>query len=361
MATAKIGFVLISNSHSPLPSTRISVLNMFPYLRSANFEPHIVFEPEGFEATPDVTSLFPRLVSEGFHVVYFQRVHGTSVVELARQLSAAGVKTVFGVCDIINAEMAEVTDLTLVVTEYLKNLYPSNLQSKIHVVHDGIERPELFKTNRRMDRGSTLRPLRAVLVSSSHLGWLPIIGSPPSWLKVDIVGHYPQGLQRWREARWKLANMPSVDDRRNFIRFLLNPRINCHQWNADGVYDNLLRADIGIIPIDTLSGNDTCQNSPLWKRKSENRLTMKMSIGLPVVATPIPAYEAIIDTGKNGFLVNSPEQWCETLVALRDPELRLNVGRGARESVETRFSMQEQANRLTVLLNRVNIGPSKVE
>src|SRR5437870_4093220 len=35
MTPVKIGFVLLSNSRNPLPSTRIAALNMVPFLRAA--------------------------------------------------------------------------------------------------------------------------------------------------------------------------------------------------------------------------------------------------------------------------------------------------------------------------------------
>ena len=353
MGLVKIAFVVISNSKQPLPSTRITVLNMLPFLREAKYDPWIVFEPDVCEATPDVSHLLPRLVTQGFQVVYFQRVHGPHVVELARQLSSVGIRTIFGVCDIVNAAMAEVTDATIVVTEYLKSLYPRELHSKIHVVHDGIERPDVYKMQRRKDAGSRLRPLRAVLVLSSHLKKLPILGSPPSWLNIDVVGLYPNGLQRLREARWKLMSMERPRDRHEFIRFLLNPRIRCHRWDQTGVYQIMRRADIGIIPIETSPAHEIDSFPPLWKVKSENRLTMKMSVGLPVIATPIPSYEAVVEQGKNAFLASSQRAWADYLDALRDPKLRSDIGEAARKSVLSRYSMEEQARRLIAVMNGV--------
>jgi hypothetical protein len=191
MTLVKIGFVLLSNSRHPIPSTRITVLNMLPFLRAANFDPHIVFEPEHGTENPDVTDLAPRLLAENFRIIFFQKVHGSSVEKLARQLSAAGVKTVYSVCDLVDAAMAMATDITIVVTDYLKSLYSLVLQPKIRVVHDGIEHPELYKSNQSTHWGSRVRPLRAVLVTSANLDRLPIISTPPDWIAVSILGHYP--------------------------------------------------------------------------------------------------------------------------------------------------------------------------
>lgn len=51
----RIGFVLLSNSACPLPSTRIAVLNLFPLLRAAGYDPEIVFEPADATETPDLS------------------------------------------------------------------------------------------------------------------------------------------------------------------------------------------------------------------------------------------------------------------------------------------------------------------
>lgn len=349
MTPVKIGFVLMSNVRSPMPSTRIAVLNMFPYLRSANFDPHIVFEPEQSTETPDVSSLSSRLVAEGFQIVYFQKVHGPSVVTLVQELLAAGIRTVFGVCDLVNIPMATATDVTIVISDYLKNLYPKELQAKIRVVHDGIEHPEIYKTSWRPDRGSAKNPLRAVLVTSAGLDRVPVIGTPPEWLEVVIVGRYAprnQLLQRLRETRWKLAAKKGIREQISYFRFLANRRIRCHAWDPVTVYQKMMNADIGIIPIDTQPEHELGQIPPGWKVKSENRLTMKMCVGLPVIATPIPAYEPLVVQDENGYLAVSSQDWADCLETLRDPEVRRAVGERARESVLVRYSMQEQARLL---------------
>ena len=78
-------------------------------------------------------------------------MHGESVLPLARDFRTFalshfrtfGIKTVLGVCDLVDLAMAEATDATATIIDYFKSLYHEQLQSKIFVVHDGIEHPEL--------------------------------------------------------------------------------------------------------------------------------------------------------------------------------------------------------------------------
>ncbi|OWW19687.1 glycosyltransferase family protein [Noviherbaspirillum denitrificans] len=356
MSPVKIGFVLLSNSRNPIPSTRIAALNIFPYLRAENLEPHIVFEPEHATETPDVSHLATTLIKEGFQIVVFQKVHGPSVETLARRLSEAGIKTVYSVCDLINTTMADATDATLVVSEYLKSQYPTSLQSKIHIVHDGIEDPEVCKTSWSDHAGSRSRPLRAVLVTSVELDRLPHLEAPPEWLAVTIVGRYAaagQVMQRFREARWNLARQQCFHDRLAYLRFLANRRIRCLAWSQATAYESMQNADIGILPIETVPAHLPGNVPPPWKLKSENRLTMKMCVGLPVIATPIPSYEPVIKQGVNGFFAQSYADWNKCLGALRDPALRRTMGERARESVRESYSMENQARRLITVLREL--------
>jgi glycosyltransferase involved in cell wall biosynthesis len=341
----KIGFVLLSNSRNPLPSTRIAVLNMLPFLRAAGYDPHIVFEPPSHGQTPDVPDEAERLWAEGYRIVYFQKVSGPAVERLARGLARFGVKTVFGLCDLVEPAMVEATDATCAVTDYLRSLYPPALQPKIHIVHDGIENPSACKTSWRDDGGSRGHALRAVLVTSSNLTELPVIGRPPDWLDVSIVGNYPapsRYVRRVKEVRWHLLRRDG-QGRLDYLRFLAHPRISRIPWDPRDVYRRLVDADIGVIPI--VAEADPSLVAPAWKVKSENRLTMKMSAGLPVIATPIPSYEAVIEHGVNGFLARTRADWDRCLDALRDPQLRREMGERARRSVSGRFSMQAQAER----------------
>lgn len=356
MTPVKVGFVLLSNSTNPMPSTRIVALNMIPFLRAAGFNPSIVFEPESPSEKPEVAGLSSRLIAERFEIIILQKVHGPSVERMTRELSAAGVRTVYCVCDLANSAMADAADATVVVTDYLKSLYPVHLHSKIHVVHDGIEDSDVCKSSWSDHRGSPSRPLNAVLVTSSPLICIPKIGIPPAWLNVTIVGRYAmrQPIKtRLRSALRTLVYLPNASERFNCFRFMMSSRIHCIPWSAERVNEMLLRADIGIIPIDNREIQLPEMLPPVWKRKSENRLTLKMAAGLPVIATPIPSYEPIIDHGVNGYFATSRFDWSKCLDVLRDPEIRQRVGHSARAAVIEKYSMEEQSRQLIKILREI--------
>jgi glycosyltransferase involved in cell wall biosynthesis len=112
-------------------------------------------------------------------------------------------------------------------------------------------------------------------------------------------------------------------------------------------------ADLGIIPVDMRFDPLPGRSVSWWQVKSENRLTMKMAMGLPVIASPVPAYKDVISQGDNGYLAESREEWMKCLDLLRDPDRRAAIGRRARDSVIQRYSKAEQARKLLAALQWV--------
>lgn len=346
----RVGFILCSRPGQPLPSTRIAVLNLLPLLAARGIATSIVYAPEAPAETPPLAQLDAAAIARACDVVVFQKVRGTGAVALAGALRAAGVATMFAVCDRIDVDMARATDATIVVTDYLKSMYEPALQPKVHVVHDGIENLDAHKQQWHPGHGTRVRPLRALLVTSASLDHLPAMPAPPSWLQLRIVGNYPPLLRRLPALRkqWSQQNRA---ERLRYLAFLLNRRIACVQWGADSVYTELAAADIGVLPITPGASRWGDEHAQVWQRKSENRLTLKMAMGLPVIATPIPAYESVIRDGENGFLARTPADWTRALAALREPGLRRAMGAAARASVLEAYSQQRQAQRFCAVLD----------
>jgi glycosyltransferase involved in cell wall biosynthesis len=349
----KIAFVLLSRADDPMPSTRIAVLNMLAHLRAAGFEPEIVFEPSGGDETPDLSGLAQSIRGRGFQVVFFQKVHGPSVLACVAELRQAGIKTLYSVCDFVDPEMAQACDVTITVTDFLKSCYPAELQDRIVTVHDGIEHPEFCKSDWGSRRGSRWRPLRAVLVTSMSLDKLPVLDRLPPWLEIVIVGRYPPKGElraRLRDAYARLVQQRNWRERWRYLRFLTHRRIKREAWDPVRVYNTLQQADIGIIPVDMTPERGIGNR---WFLKSENRLTLKMSVGLPVVASPVPSYEPVVQQGRNGFIASTRDEWQSHLLSLRDPALRREVGMQARASALAGYSIELQAQRLLEVLRRL--------
>lgn len=352
MSKRKIGFVLISHSERPLPSTRISVLNMLTYLRKASYEWEIFFEPPTPTEEPDVEGVAQRMLRAGVSIAYFQKVRGSSVLQEVQVLERNGVMSIYGVCDFVDNELTRACTATVAVTDYLRSLYDPGLQHKIHVVHDGIERPDVRKT-RWAHSGADAR-VRAVLVNAIALNELPVFGTPPRFVEVWVVGRYPLADARFghlRETWWTLRGRGNASGKRAALKWLLARPFRKIEWNFDTVYEVMLASDIGIIPIDPDPTPASRLPVPSWQVRSENRLTLKMALGLPVIASPVPSYLPIIEHGRNGYIARTRDEWIRCFEELRDASKREAIGKAARECVLSRYSMQEQARKLIAVLD----------
>lgn len=360
----RIGLILPCRLSEPLPSTRVQLINVMPLLRQRGFECVVVHETSPPSEQPDELPEVAEVLRRGVNIVIFQKVYGPAAQRLAKDLRTKGVKTIFMVCDRIVTSMAAATDVTLTVTEHLASLYPQDLRHRLQVVHDGIERIDVRKAVYRPDAGSLRRPLRAVVVTSARLDHIPVLGMPPPWLQVVVVGDYPAPEQWGRSIRahWYAWRRETALQRLAHLKSLCNPRIQFRRWTPDGVYRELLDADIAMIPVERdppLSAHDP---APAWSVKSENRLTLKMAVGLPVVASPVPSYGPLLADSTCGLLAEDRQAWLCALESLRDPIRRQAMGRQARERVVRSFSLEHQARRLGAVLRRLAVdgGPVSI-
>ena len=358
MKPVKVGFVLASNLYKSLASTRVFAWNLFPYLKAANYDPIVCFEPVVAQEYPDVPGLSERMHDLGIEVAIFQKVHGPSVLQEVGKLSEKGIKTIYGVCDFIDNEMVAATDATIVVTDYLKGLYAPQLHDRIHVVHDGIENPDLYKTDYcAVSRGTRSNPpLQAVLVTGDELLEIPVIETPPDFVEITVIGYYPAAgsvTQRLKHVYRNIRSSATFRQNSLVVRRLFGRGFKTVNWDMNTVHKLMRDADIGIIPIDMRPDPMPNQNASPWQVKSENRLTMKMAVGLPVIASPVPSYLPVVDQGRNGFIATTRDDWNACFEELRDSRTRQRIGQNARISVLHMFSKEAQARKLARVIEAV--------
>lgn len=104
------------------------------------------------------------------------------------------------------------------------------------------------------------------------------------------------------------------------------------QWAEDTVFPDILECDIAIIPI--LQG--------VWfSTKSSNRLAMLMALGMPVVASRIPSYEALGTHGRNVLFVDDVAGLRAGLLALQDADARATLGTQARLDIGDTYAIEK--------------------
>ena len=369
----KVGYVLCADKNNG--STRISSLNMFPFLKQADYQPVVIHQSGHYQTKPNLDLLVETAASLGFKqgdIIYFQKVHGSSAVKAANSLKERGIKTVFGICDYVDPEMAKCCDAVVVPSEPWKEIYAKS-NNKSFVVHDGIESPDRFKTVYSQQVATKYQPLEVVLLTSQRMQQVPLLTYLPYYVRLTVIGDYSplvdspgkikndgfnfiKRLSVWRAisptARTaglaaRMLKNKLRDGRNTSSESSSRISFKTLPWSLETIYQQLPCFDAAIIPIEfNLPVDLKTVPEDLTYAKSANRLTQLMAAGLAVIASPLPSYLPIINTGQNGFIAYSLTDWAAFFKELKDPTARESIGHAARESVIETFSQEEQARRL---------------
>ena len=143
-----------------------------------------------------------------------------------------------------------------------------------------------------------------------------------------------QGLERQRPLLERIgrevpgARLRMICDR--FLRFEALPVVDV-RWDAATETDELSASDAGL----AWSPDD------LWSRgKCGLKILQYQAAGLPVLANPVGVQAEMVEHGVSGFLATSEDEWVEAARRLAlDPALRKAMGRSARASVETGYTI----------------------
>jgi glycosyltransferase involved in cell wall biosynthesis len=102
-------------------------------------------------------------------------------------------------------------------------------------------------------------------------------------------------------------------------------------WRLEDENEDLLSFDAGLMPL----GQDP------WSRgKCGLKIIQYLSVGVPVICTPVGINRDIVQDGVNGFWATTAEEWVDRIARLlRDRDLRQKMGRRGIETVEEGYSL----------------------
>jgi glycosyltransferase involved in cell wall biosynthesis len=105
------------------------------------------------------------------------------------------------------------------------------------------------------------------------------------------------------------------------------------KWNKNTEVEDLNKMDIGLMPL---------LDTPWEKGKCGFKIIQYMACGIPVVASAVGANIQVLQDGKQGFLVNTDNEWIEKLsVLIEDHKLRKRMGQEARKRAVESFSLDD--------------------
>lgn len=150
------------------------------------------------------------------------------------------------------------------------------------------------------------------------------------------------------------AHHPGVRFRAVGVEKHMNRLIECRPWSLETELAELADFDIGIMPM---------RDDEWALGKCGLKLLQYMAMGLPTVSSPVGVATEIITEGSNGLQARNPEEWFDSLSRLiTSPQLRSELGRAGRATVESRYSLSCWAPRLAgVLCAAARKSPSRAK
>ena len=109
-------------------------------------------------------------------------------------------------------------------------------------------------------------------------------------------------------------------------------------WTPENEVSETASFDIGLMPL---------PDDPWTRGKCGCKALQYMALGIPAVCSPVGVNCDIVEHGRNGYLVARSEEWFAILSDLiEDARTRAMIGEAGRRSVEERFALQIQGERL---------------
>lgn len=138
------------------------------------------------------------------------------------------------------------------------------------------------------------------------------------------------------------ARLCIVADRRPNLPELPQSRLDFIPWSADVEVRAIQGFAVGIMPLD---------DTPWSRGKCSFKMLTYMSVGVPVVVSPVGMNAEILNMGSCGFGPRCEDDWVQALTSILDSSSDARrMGRTGRAIVEARFARNIVGPRLAKLL-----------
>jgi glycosyltransferase involved in cell wall biosynthesis len=323
--------VLALLSKYNLPSARLRISDMVPYLEDYGISTHVVCFSKGISRLFQIFSLLK------YHVVIIQKKTSLNRVELylAKKLANKIIydfddatmfhelehrKPLTGKNFIKFLKTINIADAVVAGNDFLVSFCKSN-------VTDIYKLPTPINTERYF-------PLVKKNKKIVSLGWVGVPGS---------MGHLIKLLPILKNLSSKLPFELIVISKKNL--FYRGLKIRNIEWELDkeNIYLNLI--DIGLMPLD----------DSIWTNgKGGYKLIQYGAAGIPSIGSPVGINKEIIIHNKTGLLASSADEWKKYLeLLINSTSLRKKMGREARKHVLSEYSLKVYAKKYAAIIKKL--------
>lgn len=301
-------------------SCRLQGYLIHDYLTAHGVESEIFLSPLYTLREFPWTTEHARLLADAMDapIVLFQNLRSTSAKPIIEHMKARGITTVHVQCDYYpDNELQWLCDYIITTSTFLQNYFTESGIPTLRIIdpiEDVISREEL--THRYETRRST---------QNLKLVW---VGHADNYEALDVLK--------------RVLNKPEYQD--FTLTTISNHRDAAIKWELDTVTQHIRAADIGIVPT---------KQGPFYEAKSQNRITLHMALGLPVVMGEILAYREVVTDGVNGLFATTEAEWQRALDLLRDPDYRRTIAENAYEQIVPQFTLEKAGEAWVAALTEI--------
>lgn len=205
--------------------------------------------------------------------------------------------------------MVKGSDVVTVGNQFLKKeVLKVDHSKKVFVI------PTSIDTNLYPQKKNLSHPSEVIL------GWMGTKGNLRYLKKLEPV--FEAVSQKFPQVKLKIVSNDFYDSHLPIIK---------KPWRLEDENADLISFDIGLMPL---------SDDPWSKGKCGLKIVQYLSVGVPVVCTPVGINSDIIRNGENGFWALSHQEWVDRLSTLiQNPELRYQMGLKGIETVEREYSL----------------------
>jgi glycosyltransferase involved in cell wall biosynthesis len=222
--------------------------------------------------------------------------------------------------------MVKGSDAVVVGNEFLREeVLKVDPQKKVFMIPTSID-TSLYPEKKNVSEGPDV-----------ILGWIGTKGNLKYLKKLEPA--FESLAKRFPNLRLKIVSNDFYDS--SFIPVIKKP------WRLEDENEDLISFDIGLMPL----------QDDLWsKGKCGLKIIQYLSVGVPVVCTPVGINGDIVRDGRNGFWATTPQEWVDRLATLiSNPALRLKMGREGIETVEKGYSLAVNAEKFFKVLQSLSV------
>jgi glycosyltransferase involved in cell wall biosynthesis len=164
------------------------------------------------------------------------------------------------------------------------------------------------------------------------VGW---IGSPSTFKYVRMIEDVLEELVSQYDIQIHILGS-------GFEKLNLDKNVKYIEWSEAKEIECISQFDVGIMPL---------ENTPWEKGKCSYKLIQYMGCGKPVVASDVGMNKQVVENGKNGFLVNSKNEWLDKIgFYINKPHVRNEHGKRGFEIVKECYDLEISTTKLISIL-----------